>query len=51
MLWLALGLKSDLVITEALPEGSETARALEVCDEVFGGSVAAHVVIGWEGGE
>jgi len=48
LLWLALDLKSDLVITEALPKGSETARALEVCDEAFGGSIAAHVVVRWE---
>jgi uncharacterized protein len=48
LLWSALGLKSDLIITEALPKGSETARALDVCDKAFGGSAAAQVVVSWK---
>jgi len=48
LLWSASRLKSDIVWTETLPSDSEITRAMERCDEDFGGALQAFMVVTWD---
>lgn len=48
LIYAASQLKSDIVWTETLPSDNEITRAMELCDEEFGGAMHAAVVISWD---
>jgi hypothetical protein len=41
-------LKADSRLIEATPVGHESVRAIELCDEAFGGAMIATVVVDWQ---
>ncbi|MEZ6101853.1 MAG: MMPL family transporter [Pirellulaceae bacterium] len=51
LLLMASRLRPDLRTTEAMSDASETARAMQLCDEGFGGSLGAYVVMQWPKGQ
>lgn len=44
-------LQSDHRWTESLPETSETVKVTQLCDQQFGGSMRAYVVVQWPAGK
>jgi hypothetical protein len=47
----AIRLHPDIQFSEAIPRDSETAEALRVCDQAFGGALQPMVVLAWPEGQ